>query len=333
MVEQPLLSIIVTSYTTDRLKDIYELLDSIKSQNYQYIEIIFVAERSRELEAQVRNYAEQAGINNFRAIINETQLGISPSRNLGAKEAEGDIVAFVDDDVVLCPCWVEEIVKTYRDDRVIGVTGPALPLWYGESKPWFPKELYWIISCTAWCDWNEVTEVRNAWGHGMSFRREAFQYCQFTDTFGRTEGAHEAGKRGPVGDDTEFCINLRNKSQKAILFNPKAELYHKVYPYRLASRFIRRQAYWQGYTKGMFKKLYDGDGKNRDVLETEHELLRRILLGLLPRTIGKFFTHPIFAWKRLSLTLSVLFHITVGYFSAAFPSLGKFIRRAYGFSQ
>ena len=58
---------IITSYTTERLKDIFELLDSIKSQTLltqqtqrtqSTIEVIFVAERSRELYERVKAYAE-----------------------------------------------------------------------------------------------------------------------------------------------------------------------------------------------------------------------------------------------------------------------------------
>ena len=40
---QVLLSIVITSYTTERFKDIYELLDSIKVRTYPNIEVIFVA--------------------------------------------------------------------------------------------------------------------------------------------------------------------------------------------------------------------------------------------------------------------------------------------------
>jgi GT2 family glycosyltransferase len=321
------LSIVVTSYTTQRLKDICQLLDSIKVQTYPNVETIFVGERSEELVGRVRAYAIETGVSNLSVLFNDSELGISASRNLGIKEAKGDIVGFVDDDVILCPEWAEEMVKTYQNERVIGVTGPALPLWQEKSAPWFPEEFYWIISCTAWCDWKEVREVRNAWGHGMSFKREAFQYCQFFDTFGRTDGANEAGKRGPVGDDTEFCINLRNKSGKAIMYNPKAKLYHKVYSYRLAPRFIRRQAYWQGYAKAMFNKIYSSSGEK--VLETEHRLLGRILLRLFPDMMAQFFGHPVLAWKRLCLTISVLLHLTIGYCSATLPGLGALTRKAY----
>jgi len=64
------LSIIITSYTMERLKDICDLFDSIKSQTIlnptqqtqgtqQTIEVIFVAECPRELYDKVKEYGEK----------------------------------------------------------------------------------------------------------------------------------------------------------------------------------------------------------------------------------------------------------------------------------
>ncbi|MCL0036315.1 glycosyltransferase family 2 protein [Dehalococcoidia bacterium] len=53
------MSIIITSYTTERLGDIYELLNSIKAQSYPDIETIFIAEHSKELYERVKEYGEE----------------------------------------------------------------------------------------------------------------------------------------------------------------------------------------------------------------------------------------------------------------------------------
>jgi len=72
-----LLSIVVTSYTTERLKDIFSLLDSIKSQTYPNIEAIFVIERSRELYAKISTYSQEKNFQNLRLIFSNEKLGIS----------------------------------------------------------------------------------------------------------------------------------------------------------------------------------------------------------------------------------------------------------------
>ena len=330
MAENPLMSIVITSYTADRIRDIYELLDSIKAQTYADIEIIFLAERSEGLYDMVQTYGEKAAIPNMKVLFNQNGAGLSAARNLGVKHTTGDIIGFVDDDVVLYPDWAERMVRSYSNDSIIGVTGPALPLWEELSMQWFPEEFYWIVSCTAWFDVGQVREVRNAWGMNMSFRREAFDTNLFLDTFGRTEGHHESGKKGPVGDDAEFSINLRNRTGKTIVYNPDVKVWHKVYRYRLTPDFIQRQAYWQGYTKAMFKKLYSHvNGKDEDVLAMEYSLLKRIFTRLLPGIAVDFLRQPAFAWRRLSLTVKVLYHLSLGYFSAVVPRLSSITEKAY----
>ena len=320
------LSIVITSYTLERLKDIYELLESIKNQIHKRIEVIFVAERSPELLEKVKDYAEANGMANLTPVFNNGSQGQSAARNLGVKNAKGDIIAFVDDDVLLFSDWARETVKSYEDGSIIGVTGPASPLWENESMSWLPQELYWITSCTDFIRFTQPQAVRNAGGMNMSFRREAFNYCCFSQDFGHIAKAHK--KVGPVVDDAEFSINLRLKSGKTILFNPKVQVKHRVYSYRLCERFIRGQAYWQGYSKALLRKIYQDDPDTRSLLR-ERTLLRRILFRLIPLTTLQLFSNPILAWKKFSLTNRVLFYVALGFSAGQLPKVFGFSRKYF----
>lgn len=324
---QALLSIVITSFTTERMNDIFELLDSIKSQTYQFIETVFVIERSEELYDRVREYGREQSIPSLRVVFGGNRLGLSGARNLGIQEVHGDIVAFVDDDVVLFPDWAREMVNSYEDESVIGVTGPGLPLWEDESLTWLPEEFYWITSCTAFTGWSELMPVRSAWGMNMSFRKEAFNYCLFSEAHGQTKGEQEAWKAGPP-DDAEFSVNLRLRTGKLILYNPRVRVQHRVYAYRLSRKFIRGQAYWQGYLKALLRKTYPDDPDTR-ALARERTLLTRILLSLGPRIGLGFLGSPKVAWKRAALTGTVLFYVALGYSAAAFPRLAGFTKKYF----
>jgi GT2 family glycosyltransferase len=306
--EQPALSIVVSSYTVERLSDICELLDSIKVQTYPNIETIFVAESSQELLSTIITYANERNIQNLEVIFNEGEPGLSAARNLGIKQAKGDIIAFVDDDTILYENWAEEMVKAYKDDSVIGVTGPAFPLWQDEAMSWFPEECYWIISCTAWTGWDEVQEVRNAWGHSMSFRREAFEQC---GVFDNTFGFH----KGPLAEDIEFSLRVRTKTGKHIIYHPGVRLRHRVHQYRISWRFIRERSYWIGHSRRMMKRLYPQTGNVQDLLNQEHQLLKRILKRLFPSIFRNIFTNPTIAWRKLSVTMIALLFVAIGYYS------------------
>ncbi len=321
------LSLVITSYTTERLNDIYELLESVKNQTLKNMETIFVVERSQALLEKINTFATENSVPHMKVVFSKDKLGLSAARNLGIKQAKGEIIAFVDDDVVLYPDWAEEMVRTYHDNSIIGVTGPGYPVWEDEKMSWLPDELQWIVSCTAFTGWQSERAVRSAWGMNMSFRREAFEQCQFSPNFGHTAGGKEAWKTGPV-DDAEFSMNIRIKTRKNIMYNPKVQVFHKVYRYRLTNKFVRGQSYWQGFSKAIFRKMYPEDEDTRTLVR-ERDVLQRILFGLIPRSFMGLFRKPGISLKRLSLTSSVLFYVALGYSAGAYPRLIGFTKRYF----
>jgi glucosyl-dolichyl phosphate glucuronosyltransferase len=320
VLEQPLLSVIVTSYTNERLKDTFELLDSMKIQTYPRTEFIFVVERSKDLLGQIKHYIHQKTTPNMNVLFNDGEPGLSAARNVGIKEANGDIIAFVDDDVVLQKGWAEEMVKAYKDESIIGVTGPALPLWEDETMSWFPEEFFWIISCTAWDADDRVKEVRNAWGMNMSFRREAFEKAGL---FSNKFGFH----KGPMAEDNELSLRIKEKTGKKIFYFPDVKLWHKVHKYRLSQKFIKERAYWIGYSRRMMKQTKSTSKNNStDLLSQEHRLLKRIFTRLFPDIIKKSFTKPVIAWRITRISVTALIFVALGYYSHLVP---KFLKKNF----
>ena len=309
----PRISVITTSYTRDRFKDITELLDSIQAQSYKNIETIIVAERSPELAESIKNYAREKNYPNVLVLYNQGEWGLSSARNLGIRQAGGEIVAFVDDDALLFPHWAEETAKAYAEDSsIIGLTGPILPLWEDKSMSWFPREFYWIFSCTYW-DWTEPTEVRNGYGVNVSFRREAFAQCGFFKASLEDEKSGRSDWQQPGGEETEFSIRVKRQTGKRIVYHPRIKVKHRVYRYRLSGSFIRKRAYWEGYTKAIFNRLYHSGNRDEEVLSTEHELLHRIFSKLIPSSVKLLFSHPKIALRQLLVTKLVLACVASGY--------------------
>lgn len=328
--QNPLMSIVITSYTMERFKDICELLDSIGTQtlltqtksllltdpkmgkrelnvsktsvcNLSPIEVIFIAERSGELYERVREYANKPGLQNTRVLFSEEKLGLGGARNLGTKEAKGEIVAFVDDDVVLFPEWAEEMLKTYEEDSAIGVSGAALPLWQDKRLDWLPKIFYWLISCTGWTGWNEVTEARSLWGMNMSLRREAFEKAG-SFLFGL--GYHQ-----PMAEDLEFSLRVRTKTGKKLLFNPKAKVWHKVYAYRISPRFVASRAHHIGTSRRLLRTTHL---REQATFHLEKGVLSGIAKGicLLPQD---FCRNPSSAWKVFYTTIIIVTFAAIGF--------------------
>jgi len=61
-------------------------------------------------------------------VLMKPHAPVGSARNLGAKVASGEILAFIDADTIANPEWLNSIVNAfYREPRAVGLTGPTLP--------------------------------------------------------------------------------------------------------------------------------------------------------------------------------------------------------------
>jgi glycosyltransferase involved in cell wall biosynthesis len=85
------------------------------------VEIIVVDGGSTDRTIQVaKEYAHK--------VLVELARPVGAARNIGAKQAEGEVLAFIDADTIACEEWLEEIAGTFDSNPgAVGVTGPTLP--------------------------------------------------------------------------------------------------------------------------------------------------------------------------------------------------------------
>jgi glycosyltransferase involved in cell wall biosynthesis len=305
------LSIVITSYSIARSGDLKDIIESIRKQTYPYIELVLIIEGSQSLYKAVASYLQKNKLPETKVIFKINNIGLSAARNIGFQASSGEVIAFVDDDVVLEPNWAEEVVKAYDDPTIIGTTGSSEPMWIGRSLTWLPEEFYWLIGSSAFADFNSVTEVRNAWGWGMSFRRDVFDKgCRFNESYGYRAGAKEAwGQRPP--EDVDLSLKARARTGGRIVYVPSIRLKHKVHPYRFTVRLIAEKAFYSGRAQRMTSILYQD--LNLDLLTIEKSLLRRILVNTFPKILRSMVKKPVEAWHQLSISVIILFLVFLGF--------------------
>lgn len=305
----PHVSIVSTIYDMKGYANLKALAASIERQQVHDLEFVIVVERERRGLQPLIQHLQNATSFPIAVIYSDQALGISKARNLGAKYSRGRIISFVDDDAQLLGTWLGELVNAFfRHPEAIGATGPSLPDWEDARDTWFPQELYWILGCSAWTGFEEERESDYAWGVNMSFKREVFSKCTFRDAF--TSGAKSAGKSGPVGDDVEFSLWAKRTCGGTIVFDPKLRVAHKVPSYKTTPLFIRKYAYWQGFSDARFKRLNRAHSVRS---MAEFSALKRIGLSFLPRTAKDLFRKPRVAWRRCSAMAQVLTFFCMGY--------------------
>ncbi|MEJ2006757.1 MAG: glycosyltransferase [Acidobacteriota bacterium] len=96
-------------------------LEHLTAQNYAGYEIIVVLNGPDDI-----SFAQ--AVSRFPVkLLNEPRRGVSIARNHAVPQAKGDILVFVDDDVLIGPDWLDEIVKGFADPNVACVTGRVIP--------------------------------------------------------------------------------------------------------------------------------------------------------------------------------------------------------------
>jgi glycosyltransferase involved in cell wall biosynthesis len=285
------LSLIVPCYTTERYEDLLRLCASIEAQSRPIDQVIFAVQQSAELRSRLAALLGESPLrNHVDVVFLHGQPGVARARNAGVESASGDIIAFTDDDAVLAEDWCEQTKRAYCEyPGMVGLAGAVLPLWDSPAMEWFPRELYWMLSCTYWHA-GTVRRVRNGYGVNMSFRREAFAGGRrFNESLGVGAWSNSAW-RGIGGEEPELSMRVCAGTRGDVLFVPDVRVWHRVRQYRLATRTVVRRGYWEGRFKALLATMPSPGGP---VLDTEHELLRMVAdnsvarLRLLARRPGE----------------------------------------------
>ncbi len=113
---KPLVSVIIP--TLNEEATIEKCLKALSEQTKkrELYEIIVVDSSSEDNTANIASeFAD-------RVIITAERKGAGPARNLGAKNAKAEMLAFVDGDTIVCDTSIEGIIETCK--RCIACTGP-----------------------------------------------------------------------------------------------------------------------------------------------------------------------------------------------------------------
>jgi glycosyltransferase involved in cell wall biosynthesis len=315
----PSISLIVPCHSIDRADDIVRLITSVEAQAPALEQVVFVVQRSRELLARLEERLASSPIPDIRIEFIDSTPGVAHARNVGVDAATGDIIAFADDDSQLADDWSEQTRLAYSDDaEMIGLAGAILPAWDAPAMSWFPRELYWMLSCTYWDDTRPV-RVRNGYGANMSFRREAFAAGRrFNESLGVGAWA-TGGWRGVGGEEPEFCLRLTAETGRPVMYVPDVRAWHRVRPYRLEAGTIVRRGYYEGVFKGRFAATSSG---GQAVLDTEHELLRTVARNSVER-LRLALSQPLLALRQQGAVDLAVTAVLCGYGVRRIRSLAR----------
>jgi hypothetical protein len=182
--------------TLNEAKYLPKCLNSLTNQSRREIgEIVVVDGGSTDGTVKVaRKYSD--------IVLVEQGQAVGASRNLGARNANGAILAFIDADTIASLDWLEEIERSFHESPPsIGVTGPTLP--YGGTKL---DELAYRVA-TGWAQRLSLKiGLPHVAGFNCAYRREAFWQA----------GGFDEGRE--LSEDVMLSLKMRHQGR--IIFNP-----------------------------------------------------------------------------------------------------------------
>ncbi|MGE5620249.1 MAG: glycosyltransferase [Sphingomonadaceae bacterium] len=200
---------------------------------------ILVVDNSRVDTGFVRRVVDAAAMHSPIPVryTREARPGLGFARNAAIAAAEGEIVAFVDDDVVADPSWLLELVRAYRETGAAAVGGRIYPIWESRRPPWLGDQLLGFLSIVDYGPDRRRCQYPNyPFGANISFRRDLLLKLG-----GFATGLGGGGAPTYLMDEFELCRRVE-RAGGAILYAPSAVVGHIVPASRLSKSFFLKRA-------------------------------------------------------------------------------------------
>ena len=304
-----LLSVIIP--TLNPLNQLQDLLRAILDQDASSAEreIILVDNKTCPDQESFLKLASFLGATDNLRYFHEPVPGLHAGRHRGLHESSGEILTFIDDDIMPAPGWLDAIANTFNDPNVHLVGGPSLPLYEQAPPEWM--EAFWTrtsdgkrscgyLSLIDYGDKECEIEPTLVWGLNYSIRKKTL-----TDLGGfHPDGMPWKLRRYRGDGETAPSVEARRRGLKA-LYQPRACVYHKIPANRITVEYFERRAFLQGISDSFVELRQPPVNKSSDDKRNEIDWL--LPLRILKTEFKKIFvptSHDIFRDVKVRISQS-----------------------------
>jgi len=233
-----LITVVVCTYNRSELLQV--CLDSLACQivakDKPVFEVIIVDNNSTDATMDVACIFVEK-YSHFRVVI-EKQQGLSHARNCGWQEAQGQYVAYIDDDAKAYDDWIESIIAfTIQYPSVSVFGGPYFAYSVVPVPAWFPKD-YGALSNGA--DTRSLRQDEWISGTNMIFRKSLLaQFGGFETELGM------AGEVIAYGEETDLLQRMKDR-KISIFYVPSVCVNHVIMAHKLNLYFLVKSSFARG---------------------------------------------------------------------------------------
>ncbi|MDE3084546.1 MAG: glycosyltransferase [Verrucomicrobiota bacterium] len=232
----PELRLTVAICTYNRAEFLQQTLAGIARQNFprDQFEILVIDNNSRDHTYEV--VASFAHIKPAPRHVLETHQGLDHARNRAIAEARGEIILFGDDDIIVQPDWLAQMIApfTAAAHKIGAVGGEVVPVFPDGVPPWVAE---WHSPLAFRSDTGPLPPSQSPMGANFALPRRVFEHYGLFHT-----ALDRSGKNLFGGGDTEMIRRLRAAGLE-IWFAPAARVLHQMPASRTTFRYAARHAF------------------------------------------------------------------------------------------
>jgi len=265
-------TVIICTY--NRCQSLAKALGSVASSVLPDLvewEVLVVDNNSKDQTPEVVDEFSHRHPGRFRYLFEACQ-GKSHALNSGIREARGDVLAFMDDDVTVEPTWLRILTAPLESGEWAGVGGRILPVQAFSPPSWLSlKGPYSTAGMLALFDLGDRScELHQPpFGTNMAFRRSLFgKYGGFRTDMGPCPGSEMRN------EDTEFGRRLLAAGER-LRYEPSAIVYHAVPESRLEKPYFL--AFWFDHGRASVRECK----KRPDILGVPRQYFTILKIGAM----------------------------------------------------
>jgi GT2 family glycosyltransferase len=210
-------------------------LGALKLEPELEIECLVVDNNSTDATpAVVETFARTAPFPTRRVF--EPRQGSSFARNRAVHEAHGELIFFIDDDVIVEADWASELLAEIRRRDLDAACGLVLAQWQAAPPPWLGVEDYGKLAVHSESA-PPPEKLSQFFSANVGLKRECLErFGLFREDLGVVGG-------NPMsGEDTELFGRIIRGGGK-IGLAPRAVVHHMIGPERMTRAYFRRKSF------------------------------------------------------------------------------------------
>lgn len=282
--ELPFISAVICTH--NRAKYLPSSIESLIQQTLpkHQFEVIIIDNSSTDNTFEIANRYESKFVN-FQ-LKKEEKLGLSHARNKSIDISKSEIIAYLDDDAIAKPNWLENILKAFQENEKIAVAGGKInPLWEKPRPKWLADALLPALTIINWSEKPFMLESREQYlaGANIAFKKESLvQHGKFDPKLGRI------GSRLLSGEEILLIDRMKSAGLLAY-YDPNIEVDHIVPANRLNKKWFKNRFYWEGFSEARINLNYKENTKSALFYLRSKVLLKKIVLfPLIRHSAGRF---------------------------------------------